>query len=56
MVAINVPHVPGEYPAGTFKPEEGRLGPLMESAKAWRDQVLETLEVKEWGLFVNEED
>ena len=56
VVAVNVPHVPGEYPAGSFKPEEGRLGPLMESAREWMGKVLETVEVREWGLFVNDED
>jgi len=54
LVAINVPHVPGEYAEGSFRPVEGRLGELMERGREWRDMVLRTLEVRDWGLFVNE--
>ena len=50
LVTVNVPHVAGEYEAGSVDLEHGRQGSLIERATKYREMVLETFEVKEWGL------
>jgi hypothetical protein len=54
LVTINVPHVPGSYEAGSVDLEHGKMGPLLELAGKWRERVLESFEVREWGLFGEE--
>jgi hypothetical protein len=54
LVTINVPHVPGSYEAGSVDLERGQMGPLLEQAGRWRERVLESFEVREWGLFGEE--
>jgi hypothetical protein len=54
LVTVNVPHVAGEYEAGSVDLEHGRKGKLIERAGEWRERVLETFEVREWGLFGEE--
>jgi hypothetical protein len=54
LVTVNVPHVKGEYEAGSVDLEHGRQGSLIERAGQWRERVLETFEVREWGLFGEE--
>lgn len=54
LVTINVPHVIGQYDVGSVDLEHGRMGPLLEQAAKWRERVLETFEVKDWGLFGEE--
>lgn len=54
VVTINVPHVPGEYRKEDVDLENGRRGPLMEDAMNVRQKILETFEVKDWGLFGDE--
>jgi hypothetical protein len=52
VVSINVPHVAGEYEAGSVNLESGKVGGLIEEAIQIRERVLGTFLVKEWGLFV----
>lgn len=54
LVTVNVPHVAGEYEAGSVDLEHGKQGALLEQAGKWRERVLESFEVKEWGLFGEE--
>lgn len=54
LVTVNVPHVKGQFEEGSVDLEHGKMGPLLEQAAKWRQRVLETLEVKEWGLFGGE--
>jgi hypothetical protein len=55
LVTVNVPHVAGEgYEAGSVDLEHGKQGGLIERAGMWRERVLETFEVREWGLFGEE--
>lgn len=54
LVTVNVPHVAGQYEAGSVDLEHGKMGPVLELAGKWRKRVLETFEVKEWGLFGEE--
>ena len=54
LVTVNVPHVIGQYDTGSVDLEHGKTGPLLEQATKWRGRVLETFEVKDWGLFGEE--
>ncbi|KAF2144675.1 uncharacterized protein K452DRAFT_223072 [Aplosporella prunicola CBS 121167] len=54
VITINVPHVPGEYPKDEVDFAAAKQGPLMDHAAAMRQQILETFEVKDWNLFVDE--
>ncbi|KAK5135051.1 hypothetical protein LTR08_005711 [Meristemomyces frigidus] len=51
IVAINVPHVEGSYDESGVDFEGGELGVLMGKAGGMRDEVVRTLEVRDWGLF-----
>jgi len=48
MVSVNIPHYPGEY---TPAEQQGGETQLMKDSKAVKEQVLESFQVKEWGLF-----
>lgn len=50
VVAVNVPHLPGQYDA-VAAVEEGKLGRLMEVGERVRERLGETFEVRDWGLF-----
>lgn len=54
LITINVPHVTGEFEAGSVDLEKGKKGALVETAAAWRERVLGTFQVVEWGLFGGE--
>ena len=54
LVSVSVPHVAGEYEAGEVDLEEGRLGRLLEKGVQIRENVMESLEVRDWRLFVQE--
>ncbi|KAF2788016.1 Mog1p/PsbP-like protein [Melanomma pulvis-pyrius CBS 109.77] len=49
LITINVPHYAGEY----VKAEEGANGvtQLMREGEAVKNKVLESFEVRDWGLF-----
>ncbi|KAF1956799.1 Mog1p/PsbP-like protein [Byssothecium circinans] len=48
LITINAPHYAGEYE----KPaQEGEMTQLMRDAAGVRERVLESLEVRDWGLF-----
>lgn len=55
IIAINVPHVAGSYESADVDPASGKHGPLLEAAMRLRERVLETFEIRDWGLFVQEE-
>ncbi|USP73097.1 hypothetical protein yc1106_00371 [Curvularia clavata] len=48
LVSINSPHYPGEYVPAAAPGEETQL---IREAKGMKDKVLESFEIKEWGLF-----
>ena len=54
IVAINVPHIAGQYDEGQVDFEAGKEGSLIEGAMAYREKLLEGFEIKDWGLFVQE--
>lgn len=54
IVSINVPHVDGQYDKADVDPATGKQGKLLESATGYRQKLLETFEIKDWELFVQE--
>lgn len=54
VIMVNVPHVAGEYLADQVDFAAARLGPLMQKGVEIRDKILETFDIKDWELFVNE--
>jgi hypothetical protein len=56
LLVVNVPHIPGEYDKEGIDLEAGQVGKLIEDGVKIRERVLETFEVKDYGLFVNESD
>lgn len=57
LVTINVPHIPGSgYEKGDVDFAGGKYGPLVQRAMEWRERVMWTFEVREWGLFGQEEE
>jgi len=55
LIAVNVPHIPGEYDKNEIDLPAQRLGKLIGDGKVIRQRILETFEIKDYGLFVNEE-
>jgi hypothetical protein len=53
VITVNVPHVLGEYVNEAVDLATAKLGPLMDGAVKVQEKILETLEIKDWGLFVN---
>jgi len=56
LLVVNVPHIPGEYDKDSIDLAAGKVGKLIEDGLKVRGRILETFEVKDYGLFVNEED
>lgn len=54
LITVNVPHVKGQFEEGSVDLEHGSSGPLLERAMEWRERVVASFEVKEWGLFGGE--
>jgi len=55
VITVNVPHVPGEYRKEGIDLPAQKVGPLLDTATAIRQRILETFDVKDWSLFVNDE-
>jgi hypothetical protein len=56
LIVVNVPHIPNEYDKDGIDLENGKVGKLIEDGMKLRDRILETFEVKDYGLFVAEDD
>ena len=54
IAAINVPHISGQYTPTEVDPEKGKHGALLEQAIQYRQKLMETFEIKDWNLFVQE--
>lgn len=52
-ISINVPHLHGDYDVSVIDMQAGRYGGLIERAMRYREEILRTFEVMEWGLFVD---
>lgn len=57
VISVNVPHtkVRGDYEPEDLDLANGKLTPLLESAKAAQDKILETFDFKDWSLLVIDE-
>ncbi|KAK5685641.1 hypothetical protein LTR17_027050 [Elasticomyces elasticus] len=54
LVAVNVPHIPGHYDPGEVDLERRMTGGLLRIGGEIREKVLESLEIRDWELFVQE--
>ena len=54
LILINVPHIEGEYSKDDIDLPAQKIGPLLEKAESFKRKILETFEVKDWNLFVEE--
>ncbi|QIX00574.1 hypothetical protein AMS68_006091 [Peltaster fructicola] len=54
LVAVNVPYIAGQYDPATINQEAGQLGSLGQNALSIRDTILQTLNIKDWSLFVQD--
>lgn len=55
VITVNVPHVPGEYLKEDVDFAAARQGPLMDAAASIKQHILQTFEIKDYGLFVTED-
>lgn len=55
VISINVPHAPGEYEKTEVDPATGKNGKLLDIATEYRDRILQTFEIKDWDLFVQDD-
>lgn len=53
LVAVNVPHIVGQYGVEEVRLEEGVRGGLVERAERVMERVIGSFEIREWELFVN---
>jgi hypothetical protein len=54
VICVNVPHVTGEYNKDDVNPSAGKQGPMLDAATSFRDRILQSFEIKDWDLFVQE--
>jgi hypothetical protein len=55
LITINVPHIKGGYAEGDVDLELGKQGKLIEDAIEYSARIWETFQIKDWGLFREEE-
>jgi hypothetical protein len=56
LIVVNVPHIPGEYKKDDIDLPAQKLGQLIEDGVKIQQRILETFEIKDYGLFVNDEE
>ncbi|KAK4889530.1 hypothetical protein LTR27_011705 [Elasticomyces elasticus] len=54
LVAVNVPHIPGHYIAGQVDLRRRMTGDLLRVGGEIREKIVESLEIRDWELFVQE--
>jgi len=54
VITINVPHIKGEYVEEEVDLAGGKPGRLLEAGFLYRDQILKSFDIKDWGLFVQD--
>jgi hypothetical protein len=55
MIFINIPHFDGRYSKDKCRLAEKALGPDIELGIKWREEILKTVKIVDWGLFGEEE-
>ncbi|KAL9607965.1 MAG: hypothetical protein Q9167_007176 [Letrouitia subvulpina] len=52
VVTINIPHIPGEQePLDQVNFEQGQMGSLVAEGVRFQDEIMNTLQINDWGLF-----
>lgn len=54
MIAINVPHIKGEYSEEDVDLQMGKQGRLIGDAVENAARIWETFKIKDWDLFVKD--
>lgn len=54
VITVNVPHAVGEYDPREIDMSAGKHGSLLDAAIQYRDRILQTFEIRDWGLFIQE--
>ncbi|GAB7361231.1 hypothetical protein MBLNU230_g1292t1 [Neophaeotheca triangularis] len=54
VVVMNVPHIPGQYDNASVDPSIGKMGELLQKGMDARSKLIETFEINDWDLFVQE--
>ncbi len=52
VITLNVPHIAGQYAPDEMNLELGTLGKQLGAALVYRNRILETFEIRDWGLFI----
>ncbi|KAI9878453.1 MAG: hypothetical protein M1830_000837 [Pleopsidium flavum] len=52
LITLNVPHITGQYAPDEMNLELGMLGKQLSAALVYRNRILETFEIRDWGLFI----
>jgi hypothetical protein len=55
VVTLNVPYVRGQYDSKDVDITEGHFGKLLDMAMIYQERIMETFEVKDWSLFVQQD-
>ncbi len=51
VITINIPHVKGEYNESEVNFETAELGSQVRDALLVRDEILRSLDIRDWSLF-----
>ena len=51
VITVNVPHCAGQDASEEIGPQAGTLGKQVDAALVYRDRILETFQIRDWGLF-----
>lgn len=51
-ITVNVPDAAGQGASEEIYPQEGTLGKQADAALVYRDHILETFQIRDWGLFM----
>lgn len=55
LIVVNVPYIEGEYDRATVDVDAAKFGKLGDRAQQIRNRLLQSFEIRDWGLFVDEE-
>lgn len=52
VITVNMPYAVGQGASEEIHPQEGTLGKQADAALVYRDHILETFQIRDWGLFI----
>ena len=56
LISLNVPHAQGEYDPEQLDLGALRPGPMLATAQQHHEKILQSFQVEDWNLFVQEEE